>query len=348
VAAAAQEQSAAAAEAQAAVQQQAQALDQGQSAARALATFTVELRTGSADASAPEQIGTMAEQLSATIQELSTAAAQIMAAVAQINRGAQMQAAATMEASAALSQIERSAGFARQNAEQAIARVRELARTVEDGRATAQGLVAGVTQASQDAGASLKRVIGLDTTSRQIDKIVDGIALIAVKTSMLAVSGAVEAARAADEGRGFAVVSGDISVLAREAEERADRIKDTVRAMMDRIASVRRDLEQTISLIDAELSKAAAIAEAFVAVDAEMTAMSTANAAVLEGAEAMQTDIAASTNGTRQIAAAAEEASVAASQAATASAQQAKGAEDLAAAIEEIASLADELKPSNA
>jgi methyl-accepting chemotaxis protein len=202
-------------------------------------------------------------------------------------------------------------------------------------------------QASREAGASLERVVGLETTSRQIDKIVDGIALIAVKTSMLAVSGAVEAARAGDAGRGFAVVSGDISVLAREAEERADRIKDTVRAMMDRIASVRRDLEQTIGLIDAELSKAAAIADAFVAVDAEMTAMSVANAAVLEGAEAMQSDLAASANGARQIAAAAEETSAASAQAVTASAQQAKGAEDLAAAIEEIASLADELKPSN-
>jgi methyl-accepting chemotaxis protein len=347
VAAAAEEQSSAAAEAQVAVRQQAQALDQGQRAAQTLAALTEALRSGSAEISTAEQIGTMAEELSATIQQLSSAAAEIMAAVTQINRGAQMQASATMESSAALSQIERSAGLARQNAEQAISRVRELARTVDDGRATAQRLVAGVAQSARDTGASLQQVVGLETTSREIDKIADGIALIAVKTSMLAVSGAVEAARAGDAGRGFAVVSGDISVLAREAEERADRIKDTVRAMSDRIASVRRDLEQTLGLIDAELSKAATIADAFLAVDAEMTAMSTANVAVLEGAEAMQVDLAASANGARQIAAAAEEASAASAQAASASAQQAKGAEDLAAAIEEIASLADELKPSD-
>ena len=75
--------------------------------------------------------------------------------------------------------------------------------------------------------ASLEQVVGLETTSRRIDKIVDGIALIAVKTSMLAVSGAVEAARAGDAGRGFAVVSGDISVLAREAEEQARTVSRT-------------------------------------------------------------------------------------------------------------------------
>jgi methyl-accepting chemotaxis protein len=347
VAAAAQDQSAAAAEAQAAIQQQAQALDQGQRAAQTLAALTDGLRAGSAGASAAEQIGTMAEELSATIQELSSAAAEIMTAVTQINSRAQQQAAATVESFAALSQIERSAGLAQENAELAIARLQELSRTVDDSRATAQRLVAGVAQGSRDAGASLEQVVALEITSRQIDKIADGIALIAIKTGMLAVSGAVEAARAGDAGRGFALVSGDIGVLAGEAEERADRIKDTVRAMMDRIVSVRRDLEQTINLIDAELGKSSTIAEAFLAVDTEMAAMSAANAAVLDGTKAMQSDLAASAAGARQIATAAEEASAASTQAASASAQQAKGAEDLAAAIEEIASLADELKPSN-
>ena len=68
---------------------------------------------------------------------------------------------------------------------------------------------------------------------------------------MLAVSGAVEAARAGDAGRGFAVVSSDISNLAREAEESAERIKNMVRAIMDQIATVRRDLEQSIGLMEA-------------------------------------------------------------------------------------------------
>jgi methyl-accepting chemotaxis protein len=348
VASAAEEQSTAAAQAQTAIREQAQSLDQGQQAALALAALTEGLRNGSSDASTAEQIGTMAEELSATIQQLSTAAAEIMAAVAQINRGAQMQAAAALQSSAALSQIERSARQARENAEQAIERVQDLARTVDDGHAAAQRLVAGVAQASKDAGANLEQVLGLEATSRRIDKIVDSIALIAVKTSMLAVSGAVEAARAGEAGRGFAVVSSDISGLAREAEESADRIKDMVRAMMERTAYVRRDLEQTIGLIDAELDKNAALADAFVMVEAEIAALKAANAAILEGADRMQNDLAASATGARQIAAAAEEASAASAQAAGASAQQAKGAEDLAAAIEEIASLADELKLPNA
>jgi methyl-accepting chemotaxis protein len=343
VAAAAEEQSAAAAEAQTAIRQQTQSLEQGQTAARALAALTDTLRAGSAEPTAATQIGAMAEQLSATIQELSSAAAQIMAAVAQINRGSSIQAAAAQQSSAALTQIERSAEVARQNAGRATAQVETLARTVNEGKAAVERLVAGVSQASRDAGASLAQILGLETVSRRIEKIVDGIALIAVQTSMLAVSGAVEAARAGDAGSGFAVVSNDIRGLAREAADSADRIKDTVRAIMDQIASVRRDLEKSIDLIDAEVRTNEAIRDAFAALDSEVAALGAANVAILEGAEAMQGDLTGCVTGARQIAVAAEEANAASTQAASASAQQAKGAEDLAAAIEEIASLAGEL-----
>jgi methyl-accepting chemotaxis protein len=72
---------------------------------------------------------------------------------------------------------------------------------------------------------------------------------------MLAVSGSVEAARAGDFGKGFAVVSKDIRSLARDSGENAGRIKDTVRAIQDQIAAVRRDLEQIISAAEVENQK---------------------------------------------------------------------------------------------
>ena len=131
--------------------------------------MTEQLRTGSADGSVSAQIGAMAEQLSATIQELSTAAAQIMAAVAQISRGAQMQAAATQQSSAALAQIERGAGVARNNAEPGDGTGPELATRVEQGKAEVERLVAGVGQALTEASGSLEQIVGLETMGRRIE-----------------------------------------------------------------------------------------------------------------------------------------------------------------------------------
>jgi methyl-accepting chemotaxis protein len=343
IARAAEEQSTAAAEAQTAIEQQARSLDQSQAAAQSLAELAKALRAGRADTGAPQQIGAAAEQLSATVQELSGASSQIMAAVEQINRGAEQQSAATAQISAALSQIENSAAVAERNARTASERVTAMLAALRDNRSAVDNLAEGVRRAIAETAASLDLIGELAGLSRRIDKLVDAISLVAVQTSMLAVSGSVEAARAGDSGRGFAVVSNDIRGLARETTDSMDRVKDTVRTIIDQVASVQRDLEDINALSQAEVQKSRLISEALARTDTEVAALSAAGADILQGAEAILAALAQTVQGARQIAAAAEQSSAASRQAASASAEQAQGAEDLAAAIEEIASLADEL-----
>jgi methyl-accepting chemotaxis protein len=345
VASAAEQQSAGAGEAQSAVQQQAKSLDQGQAAARALAALAEKLRGGTAASSSAEQIGTTAEELSATIQELTSAAAQIMAAVQQIDRGSQQQASATQETSAALVQIENSGKLAQKMSGDSTERVSQMETALMESRAAVARLVDGVDAALADTRTSLATISRSETVGRRIDKIVDAIALMTVQTSMLAVSGSVEAARAGDAGRGFAVVSNDIRSLAREASRNVERAKDTVLGILDQIATLKRDLGQVAANAEVEVQGNRVVFAALDKVDADMAALSAANQAILDGAEIILASVAEAAGGARQIAAAAEQARNASRQAAAASTEQAQGAEDLAAAIEEIASLADALKP---
>jgi methyl-accepting chemotaxis protein len=345
VASAAEQQSAGAGEAQSAVQQQAKSLDQGQAAARALAALAEKLRGGTAAASAAEQIGTTAEELSATIQELTSAAAQIMAAIQQIDRGSQQQASATQETSAALVQIENSGKLAQKTSGHSTERVAQMEAALKESRAAVARLVAGVDAALADTRTSLTTIMRSETVGRRIEKIVDAIALMAVQTTMLAVSGSVEAARAGDAGRGFAVVSNDIRSLAREASQNVERAKDTVLGILDQIATLKRDLEQVAANAEIEVQGNRAVFAALEKMDGDMAALSAANQAILDGAEIILASVTEAAGGARQIAAAAEQARNASRQAAAASTEQAQGADDLAAAIEEIASLADALKP---
>ena len=348
IAGAAEEQSSASSHAQTAIRQQAQSLEQGQAAAQGLARLAEKLRAGRADASAAEQISATAEELSATVQELSTAASEIMAAVEQINRGSQQQASATHQASAAFVQIEKSARLAQERAAHGGERVAVAQAALTDNRTAIESLVSGVATALEATRSSLVTILRLEGAGRRIETIVDGIGLVAIQTSMLAVSGAVEAARAGTAGRGFATVSNDIRALAREASDSVARIKDTVRGILDQIASLRRDLEQVIASGEAEIQTNRSIFAALEKVDGEVALLSAANGAIVKGADAILAAAVEMAAGARQVAAAAEEANAASRQAAAASTEQAQGAEDLAAAIEEIASLADELKQQNA
>jgi methyl-accepting chemotaxis protein len=281
------------------------------------------------------------------VQQLSSAAAEIMASVQQINRGSQQQAAATHQTSAALNQIEGIARAALAKASEAGNRLTGMKAATEASRDAVENLISRVNAAVADSQHSVTTIQRLDDTGRRIAKIVDGISLTTIQTSMLAVSGAVEAARADDAGRGFAVVSNDIRTLARDAGANIERAKDTVRAVLDQIGALRREIEQIITASYNEVQNNKEIIVSMRGLDADIAALAGANTSILEGADEILAAATETATAARQIAAAAEEASTASRQAATAAMEQAKGAEDLAAAIEEIASLADELKRQN-
>jgi methyl-accepting chemotaxis protein len=343
VASAAEEQSAAAAEAQQAVQQQSESLDQSQHTAEALSQQTERLDQDGDNAAAAEELAAAAEELSATVQELSGASSQILVAVEQIGRGAQIQAAATQQASSAMTQIERAALASQEVSTAALSRIGAITDAVRQGRDTIGTLATGVETALVETRDMLALVGGLGDTARRIEKITDALALVAVQTNMLAVSGAVESTRAGDAGRGFANVAGDIRNLARDAAGNAERAKDVVRAIQDGIATVRRDLDQTVGASEAEVARNRAVVERFGQIVGDLEAARDASEATLHGADAMFRSVREVQGGTMQIATAAEQAAAAAREAGSAARQQSQAAEALAAAIEDIAALAGAL-----
>ena len=340
ISSAAEEQAAASAEALRTVEQQTVALEQSQSATQSVSAMAGNL---TADGGA-ERLSSAAEQLSTAVQEISQASAQITVAIEQISRGGQQQAAATQEASASLLQVEKAAVTARQNAEQGLDHARGITEMLTEIRVTVSDLSTGVARSLDTTRESLQLIAELEGIGRRVDKIVDGIGMVSIQTNMLAVSGSVEAARAGDLGKGFAVVSKDIRSLARDSGENAGRIKDTIRSIQDQMATVRRELEQVIGAAEAENQKTHAILSGVGTVETDMGEIARDNEQILANADSILASMKEAALGAQQVAAAAEEAGSASAEAAAAAKQQARGAEDLAAAIEEIASLAQEIQ----
>ncbi|MGH8295412.1 MAG: methyl-accepting chemotaxis protein, partial [Steroidobacteraceae bacterium] len=344
IASAAEEQSAGATEAQRAVEQQTRSLDQGQLAARQLAALAEKLSAGKANGSGLKQISASAEELSASIQELSSAAAEVMAAIEQISKAAQTQSSATQETAGALTQIDRSARVAQANSNAGNERVVNLEATLKEGRQSIESLIEGIASTLQDMRGGLTTITRLEGLARKIEKIIDGIALIAVQISMLAVSGSVEAARAAAAGRGFAVVSNDIRNLSREASANVERSKDTVGGILDQIGILKSDLQQIAATTEVEAQKSQIVSSSLLQLAGDVTSLAVATQSVANGAEKILLATTEISQAAQEVASAAEEADVASREALTAATQQSRGAEDLAAAIEEIESLAEVLQ----
>ncbi len=96
----------------------------------------------------------------------------------------------------------------------------------------------------EDAASEL-RVIVKETKS--VDKTVGNISNSIVQLNMLAISGSIEAARAGDFGKGFAVVSADIRNLAKDSEQNTDKINDIVESMNSEIDMVKNDWSDLLS-----------------------------------------------------------------------------------------------------
>ncbi len=126
--------------------------------------------------------------------------------------------------------------------------------------------------------------------TKNVDKTVGNISNSIVQLNMLAISGSIEAARAGDFGKGFAVVSADIRNLAKDSESNTEKINDIVESMNSEIDTVKTDWNNLLtsqgseqSLIDSLINDIIKITDMLVDLLDRYTGLKAVNDQNLEG-----------------------------------------------------------------
>ncbi len=141
--------------------------------------------------------------------------------------------------------------------EETASSMEELTATVRqnaDSARQANQLAIDAARIAAEGGASVAQVVGtmagIADSSRRIADIIGVIDGIAFQTNILALNAAVEAARAGEQGRSFAVVAGEVRLLAQRSADAAKQIKDLIETSVDKVNAGSRQVDQTGATMD--------------------------------------------------------------------------------------------------
>lgn len=152
-----------------------------------------------------------------------------------------------------------------EGAQTAAAAVEEMSASVQEIANSATQAVTVAREAVTAAATASDRVSQLDMSSQEIGVVVKLITSIAEQTNLLALNATIEAARAGEAGKGFAVVASEVKELARETADATQRITQMIGTLQEDSAHVTTALTAITDLIhqisDAQTSIAGAVEE---------------------------------------------------------------------------------------
>lgn len=161
------------------------------------------------------------------------------------------QESRSSEVTRAMQQVHEVASIVESQATEAAERSRRVETLAQEGIGQVRRNIAAMQEATSEVGRASREILDLEESAQQIHEIVNTIKEIAGQTNLLALNAAIEAARAGEQGRGFAVVADEVRKLAERTSSSAEEVNAIIDQLSGKVHQVTETMQVVVEKVDA-------------------------------------------------------------------------------------------------
>ncbi|MBD1558993.1 methyl-accepting chemotaxis protein [Vibrio sp. S9_S30] len=216
---------------------------------------------------------------------LASQAEELSSVTQQIQSGIRDQKEQTFAVSSRIEQLTHSANLVSEKVEIALLTTKESTETIASGTRSVNENLDVIHGVAKEVQATVKIAEDLESSSKEIGDILDVIKQIAEQTNLLALNAAIEAARAGEQGRGFAVVADEVRTLAQRTQESTGNIQRIISDLQTGVQHTVNSLEHCQQKAELGIEKATNCGDALTSVQASIKTLAEMSTDIAHSAE---------------------------------------------------------------
>lgn len=232
-----------------------------------------------------ERVRQMVLQVSGSTAQLAAAAEEMSVITNETNQGVQQQQSETEMVATAMNEMTATVQEVARHATEASEAAKSADSEANDGKNVVQQTVASINSLASEIENATSVINKLETDSDAIGSILDVIRGIAEQTNLLALNAAIEAARAGEQGRGFAVVADEVRTLASRTQQSTQEIQNMIESLQSGSRSAVKVMELSQEQSKQSVDKALHAQKSLEAITDAVTTISNMNIQIASAAK---------------------------------------------------------------